>query len=268
LAPTGQSAAVRLSVGGFWVAAKSVTGRVREGADGSGLVRRVGIAVGVALAASVATLGAASAGVNDTVAILIGSLVLGVAALPILLRRNRIDGFALLVLGEVAISVMLVLISDDPRFILVRPAFYTAIAGIYAIATGWTSQPFMMEVTRPIAAGGNPLRAAAFDRAWITSPAFRKAERGMTFGLGGVLLGEAALRVLAVYSRPEGAVISASLLSQLPAAVLFVGYLVVIRVFVVPVASREVDAEMLAAAAEAAKAQSAQAAERGRIQGA
>jgi hypothetical protein len=202
-------------------------------------------AVAVALVASAATLIAAFAGAGDTWAILIGTLALGAALVPVLLQRPQIDGFALLVLGEVAVSVVLVLISTDPRFILVRPAFYTAIAGLWAIGTCWTGKPFMMQVTRPIAAGGDPLRADAFDRAWITSPAFRRAEQAMTLGLGVVLLLEAVLRVIAVYSQPEGAVLNASLISQLPGVVLFVGFLVAARVFAVPIASREVDQEML-----------------------
>lgn len=322
LAPTGRSAAVRLTVGGFAIAAKSVTGSVGHGAteapertpdasgvrergdavagsteaplgrdtagvggtyaptgrDGAGAggtdaptgrdgattapVGRAGegagggrrltssrvlVGVGLALAAGLVTLVASYAGADDTVAIISGTVVLGAGAVPVLLRNRRIDGFALLVLAEVALSVVLVLISTDPRFILVRPAFYTAVAGLYALATCWTGKPFMMQVTRPVAAGGDPLRAAAFDRAWFTSRSFRRAEIGMTAGLGAVLLGEAVLRVIAVYSRPEGAVLDASLLSQLPGVVLFVGYLVVVRVFVVPIASREVDAEMEAA---------------------
>jgi hypothetical protein len=276
LAPTGRSAAVRLTVGGFCVAAKSVAGAAYEpdleapaegatptaagtgaveagevkgrGSSGWGALLR---AVLVALVASVATLIAAFAGANDTVAILIGTLFLAAALVPVLLQRPQIDGFALLVLGEVAVSVVLVLISTDPRFILVRPAFYTAIAGLWAISTCFAGKPFMMQVTRPVAAGGDPLRAAAFDRAWITSPSFRRAEQAMTLGLGVVLVLEAILRVIAVYSQPEGAVLHASLISQLPGTVLFVGYLVAIRVFIVPIASREVDKEMLTPAASA-----------------
>jgi hypothetical protein len=248
LAPTGRSMAVRLSVGGFWVAAKSVTGRVRAAEPGSeagtGIGRRVLQALAVAVTASVVTLGLAFADVGDTWSIIGGTLVLAAAVVPGL-RGARIDGFALLVLGEVAISVLLVTISTDARFILVRPAFYTAIAGLYAIATCWSAQPFMMEITRPIAAGGNPLRAAAFDRAWITSPAFRRVELAMTLGLGVILLAEAGLRVIAVYTQPADAVVHASLLSQLPAVVLFVGYLVLIRIFAVPIASREVDTVMV-----------------------
>ena len=68
----------------------------------------------------------------------------------------------------------------------------------------------------------------------------------MTFGLGAVLLGEAALRVVVVYSQPPSAVLHASLVSQLPGVVLLVGYLALIRIFAVPVASREVDRELTA----------------------
>jgi hypothetical protein len=255
LAPTGQSQAVRLSIGGFCVAAKSVTGRVRDTSDDGGhpdgapkgrtAARRFLRAFVVAVAAAAVTLIVSAMGATDTWAIIAGTLVLGAAVIPLLIGQPRIDGFALLVLGEVAISVVLVTISTDARFILVRPAFYTAIAGCYAIATCWTAQPFMMEVSRPIAAGGDPLRAAAFDRAWTTSPVFRRTELAMTFGLGLVLLAEAVLRVVAVYTQPADAVVHASLVSQLPATVLFVGYLIAIRVFAVPVASREVDQEML-----------------------
>lgn len=243
LAPTGRSAAVRLTVGGFAVAAKSVTGEVR---DTEGARRRGRLLQGVAVAvlAGAVTLIAAYAGASDTWAIVAGTLVLGLGAIPLLLRQRRIDGFALLVLVEVAMSIALVTISDDPRFVLVRPAFYTAVAGGYAIITCWTDRPLMMEVSRPMAAGGDPVRAAAFDRAWTTSATFRRMERLMTFGLGIVLLLEALLRVVLVYSHSRTDLFHASVASQLPGLALFVGYLVAARVLIVPVASREVDAEV------------------------
>ena len=243
LAPTGRSAAVRLTVGGFAVAAKSVTGEIR---DGDVTDRRRNLLTGIALAlvAAGVTLATSFAGGADAWAIIAGSVILALGAFPQLLRSRTIDGFALLVLVEVAMSVVLVTVSNDPRFILVRPAFYTAVAGIYAIITCWTERPFMMTVSRPMAAGGDPQRAAAFDRAWTTSAVFRRTEQIMTFGLGAVLLGEAAFRVFLVYSQPPSAVLHASLVSQLPGLVLFAGYLVLIRIFAVPVASREVDHEM------------------------
>ena len=245
LAPTDRSAAVRLTVGGFAVAAKSVTGEIRDG-DASHRRHKVITGIAMALAAATVTLATSYAGAADAWAITAGTVVLALGAAAQLLRSRTIDGFALLVLVEVAMSVVLVTVSDDPRFILVRPAFYTAVAGLYAIVTCATERPFMMTVSRPMAAGGDPRRAAAFDRAWYTSAVFRRTERAMTFGLGVVLLGEAALRTRLVYTQPRSAVLHASVVSQLPGLVLFVGYLVLIRVVAVPIASREVDRELTA----------------------
>jgi hypothetical protein len=248
LAPIGRSEAVRLTIGGFSVAAKSVTGRVHSGAEeaeGASYGRKALQGLAIAVAAAAVTLIVSYAGAGNTWSIGAGTLVLGAGIIPMLLRRRRIDGFALLVLAEVALSVLLVTISSDARFILVRPSFYTAIAGIYAIVTCWTDRPFMMEVSRPMAAGGDARRAAAFDRAWFTSPTFRRTEQIMTFALGIVLIAEAILRVVTVYTQPRDAVVHASLISQLPATILFVGYLAAIRIFAVPIASREVDRELL-----------------------
>ena len=243
LAPTGRSAAVRLTVGGFAVAAKSVTGEIRGGDPGEGR-RKLLTGIALAVLAAVVTLATSFAGAGDAWAIIAGSVVLGLGAVPQLLRGRTVDGFALLVLVEVAMSVVLVTVSTDPRFVLARPAFYTGVAGIYAIITCWTPRPFMMTVSRPMAAGGDPRRGAAFDRAWTTSPVFRRTEQIRTFGLGVVLLAEAVLRVILVYRQPPSAVLHASLVSQLPGLVLFVGYLALIRIFAVPVASREVDREL------------------------
>jgi hypothetical protein len=102
----------------------------------------------------------------------------------------------------------------------------------------------MMQITRPIASGGDPVRADAFDRAWSESARFRAAERGMTISLGIVLLAEAVLRVVTVYSQPEHAVLKASLLSQAPAIGLLVLWFIVARLAFVPMASKEVDALM------------------------
>jgi hypothetical protein len=157
--------------------------------------------------------------------------------------HHHLDTFAILVLAELATGVILVLVSSDPRFVLARPAVYTAVAGIYALTTIRT-RPFMMDMTRPLAAAGNPARAVAFDRAWQESARFRAGERLMTALLGIMLLAEAALRVITVYSQPEHAVLKASLLSQLPSIGLFALWFIITRFAIVPVLSKEVDALM------------------------
>ncbi len=48
-----------------------------------------------------------------------------------------------------------------------------------------------------------PIRAEAFERAGRESVGFRRAEQGVTAGIGFVLLGEEVLRVVTVWSHPE-----------------------------------------------------------------
>jgi hypothetical protein len=257
LAPTHLNVAIRLTLGGYVVAGKALTGERLSGPGGKGgqanaadLAPRAGRTTRLVLAAAgtaaacAATLASAAAGAGTTTSIVAGTLVVAISSVLLLRAGHRhLDSFALLVLAELGVSVTLTLISSDPRFVLARPAVYTTIAGIYVLATVRT-RPFMMQVTRPIAAGGDPIRATAFDRAWTESARFRTAERAQTITLGIMLLAEAVLRVAIVYTQPEHAVLQASLLSQLPAIGLFLLWFLTARFIIVPIASKEVDALM------------------------
>lgn len=240
LTPTHLAVAIRLTMGGFLLAGKAATGR----ADRPATRTRLGLAAAGAVAACAVTAVASAAGAGTTASIVAGTSVTAVCT-GLLLRADRRppDRFALLVLAELAISVILASVSSDPRFILARPAAYSAVAGIYMFTT-LRAKPFMMGVTRPFASEGNPVRAAAFDRAWHQSARFRAAERMMTVSLAITLLAESALRVITVYRLPEHAVLQASVVSQLPALGLFALWFLIARFAIVPVASREVDALM------------------------
>jgi len=247
LAPTHLAVAIRLTLGGFVMAAKATAG---PSLSGDGQARpansraRFALAAAGAAAACATTVAVSVAGAGTTASIVAGTVVIAITnALLLRADHRHLDGFAILVLAELVISVVITLVSSDPRFVLARPAVYTAIAGVYMFTTV-RAKPFMMQITRPIAAGGDPVRADAFDRAWSASARFRAAERAMTISLGLVLLAEAVLRVAIVYSQPEHAVLKASLFSQLPAIGLLVLWFVAARFAFVPVASKEVDALM------------------------
>ena len=66
----------------------------------------------------------------------------------------------------------------------------------------------------------------------------------MTVGLAVMLLAEATLRVVTVFSHPTSSVLASSLWSQAPAIGLFVVYFAIARLVFIPRASREVDALM------------------------
>jgi hypothetical protein len=103
-----------------------------------------------------------------------------------------------------------------------------------------------MQVTKPMATEGDPVRAAAFERAGRESVRFRRAEQGMTATLGFVLLAEAVVRIVTVWTHPQSSVIVASLWSQLWSIGLFVAWFAVVKLIFVPIASSEVDRFMTA----------------------
>lgn len=245
LAPTGLSPSVRLSVGGFFVAGKAIAGHLEDpSGDRRRLALRFALAAGLALLCTGTTLAVAATGLGEGWSIGSGTLlVAAAAAVAWLCGHRRVDGFALLVLVEVAATVVLTSISSEPRFVLARPSVYTAIAGVYALATVRTRRPLMMRISKPMAAAGDAVRADAFERAGRLSPRFRRAQQAMTAGLGVVLLAEAVLRLVVVADHPAGD----ALLAQLPAVALIVGYVAVVRIAAIPVVRREVDALMPAA---------------------
>jgi hypothetical protein len=248
LSPTHLSAVVLLTVGGYFVAAKAGAGHLS--ADDAttqhrGFFKAFVIGAVIAVVATVATLGVRAAGYSDTAAISAGTVLLALVQGTRLMRSHRkLDGFALLVLLELAATIILTSISNTPRLLLIRPSFYTAIAGLYVLSTLWAERPFMMQVTKPMATEGDPVRAEAFERAGRESVRFRRAEQGMTAGLGIVLIAEALLRVWTVWSHPLSDVIVSSLYSQVLSISLFVVWFIFVRLLFVPVASREVDSFM------------------------
>jgi hypothetical protein len=248
LSPTGLSEVVRLTIGGFFVAAKASAGHfaASDEAEGHSAFRSsllIGILIAVVSTAVTVIVHHVSG--SDRLAIALGTGVLAASQSINLLRsRRRPDGFAVLVLVELSATILLTSISANPRFILIRPSFYTFIAAIYVLTTVWTPRPFMMQVSKPMAAGGDPVRAEAFERAGRESSRFRRAEQAMTIGFAVMLLAEAVLRVVTVFTHPASSVLAMSLWSQVPAVGLLVVYFAVARLVFIPRASREVDALM------------------------
>ncbi len=248
LAPTGLSAIVRLAIGGFFVAAKASAGRFSASDEAKGhseFKNSVLAGILIAMVSTAITVAAHYWSGSDRLAIALGTGVLAVLQGVALARRGRrLDGFALLVLVELAATIVLTSIGNNPRFVLIRPSFYTVIAAVYVLTTVRTPRPFMMQVSKPMAAAGDPVRAEAFERAGKESPRFRRAEQAMTVGFAVMLLAEAVLRVVTVFSHPDSSVLASSLWSHVPAIGLFVVYFAIARLVFIPRASREVDALM------------------------
>jgi intracellular septation protein A len=186
------------------------------------------------------------AGLSDVWALTIAGAATGVNALITTIRRGRLDALGLLVVAEIAVSVALAAITQDPRLILARPAVYLAVAGVVNLISCVAGQPLSYTAATPMATKGDPERAVAYERAWHHSPELRAIHRQLTAGIGLAMLVYAVLRVLIVYSFSTG---TAVLGQEVPGLLLIALVVVLIRLRV-PRLRRIVDAEQAALTAE------------------
>jgi hypothetical protein len=97
-----------------------------------------------------------SLGVGDVLALTIGGMVTAINALVGTVRRRLLDSIGLLVVAEIALSIALLLITQDPRILLIKPSFYVGFAAIYTFATCLVGRPIGYESGKPFATKGDP----------------------------------------------------------------------------------------------------------------
>jgi hypothetical protein len=239
LQPLGVPSVLALAAGGILIGGKAAFGKLTDTES-----RDPALVVGSTIASLIVLFGLHAIGQSDLVALLGGGLVQTAGVVTSIVRRRKFDGFALLVLTELAVGIALTFVtSGDPRFLVVRPAFYTLIAAGYVFGTTFGAKPFMYVVSRPMAVAGDPRRDIAFTNAWRNSAPFRKLERIMTVGFGVVLLAESVLRVVIAFRYSADEVVASSFASQLPVIILLVLFIIAFRVIAVPRLSRIVDGE-------------------------
>jgi hypothetical protein len=146
-------------------------------------------------------------------AMTIAGTVAGLSAAVNTVRRGKIDAVGALVLTEIVASLLLMIFVRDQRLMLIRPSFYTALAAVFLVSSGFVGQPLTYTGSRQMAASGGPARLAAFERTWEKSEEFRRTHRRLTFGFGIAFALDSILRVVIVYHTP---VERAAWLSNIP----------------------------------------------------
>ncbi|QWF82831.1 VC0807 family protein [Amycolatopsis sp. CA-230715] len=161
-------------------------------------------------------------GVAEIWALAISGMATGVATIVNTVRARKIDAFGLLILIELALSLVLLVVTDDPRIILLKPGFLIGVAGIYALVTCFAGKPLVYESGKPFATKGDPAMLAAYERAWDRSARFRGTVRGVTAVWAAAFLADAVLRTIIVLSYSAQEIDQSFLLSQAPLIVLLV----------------------------------------------
>lgn len=240
LQPLGMPAVLSLAAGGILIAGKAAFGKLTDTGD-----RDTALLLTCTVVSLAAMFGLYAAGVPAPIALVCGVVLQAVGTAVSIIRRRKLDGFALLVLIELALGIALSFVSSgDPRFLVARPAFYTFVAAAYVFVTVFRGKAFMFVVSRPMAVAGDPRRDVAYDRAWANSAEFRRLERIGTAAFGLILLAESVLRVVLAFQFGADEVVASSLVSQLPVIGLFVLFILGFKVILVPRLTKLVEAEM------------------------
>ena len=147
-------------------------------------------------------------GVDAWLALMLGAVgpVLRIALTAA--RARRLDRLALFTLSVLAIGTAVGLLSPDPRLLLVRESWLTALVGVWILASLLAAKPVLFEATLPL------MPADAADRwrsDWEHNPVFRRVLRRMTAAWGVAFLLDAAARVAMAYTLPVDVVPGASI---------------------------------------------------------
>jgi hypothetical protein len=117
------------------------------------------------------------------------------------LRDRRIDALGIMTLAFVVVGLVTSLISGDPIFYLVKESLLTGVWGLIMLGSLLAARPLTFYFGRQFVSGGDPDKAAWFDRLWERPP-FRKMQRLLCIMWGAGLVAEALLRVVLVYVLP------------------------------------------------------------------
>ncbi|UOZ10955.1 VC0807 family protein [Amycolatopsis sp. WQ 127309] len=150
--------------------------------------------------------GLRAAGVSQWWALMAGVLVAAPYVLWTIVRNRKVDLVALVTLSVLVLSVVLGLLSDDPRTLAIREGWTAALGGVFGawmLVTVFIGRPAQLTLGRTIAEVKRGAEGAnAWAARWDTDARFRRGMRINTAAWGGVLLISAIAHVVLVYTLP------------------------------------------------------------------
>ena len=150
---------------------------------------------------------ARAAGCDLFAALIISSALPLVRTVVALVRGQKLDGLALVVLVVNAVSLGISFWSGNPRFMLAKDGAVTSVLGIAILVSVLAHQPLMTAGMRPWVTRGNAAKEAAFDRLLDTSARFRQLEARFSVIWASVFLAECAARVTVAFILPVNTVV-------------------------------------------------------------
>ncbi|GGP00802.1 VC0807 family protein [Wenjunlia tyrosinilytica] len=143
-----------------------------------------------------------SAGVGNILALTVGSLVPATSSVITFARERKVDALGAFVTALMALSIAASLITDSPRFLLVKDGWLTGAAGMGFLATLRGRRPLAFTFSRPLLERQFSDSSGSWDELWERVPRFRRIWRVSTVIWGVGLLIDAAVRAVMAYTLP------------------------------------------------------------------
>ena len=150
---------------------------------------------------------ARAAGCDLFAALIISSALPLVRTVVAVVRGQKLDGLALLVLAVNAVSLGISFWSGNPRFMLAKDGAVTSVLGIAILASVLAGRPLMTAGMRPFVTRGKAVKEAAFGRLLDTSARFRQLEARFSVIWACAFLAECAARVTIAVILPVNTVV-------------------------------------------------------------
>ena len=143
--------------------------------------------------------GSRLAGADAWTALMLGAVGPLARVVVTAVRARRLERLGLFTLTVLAAGTVVGLLSPDPRLLLARESWLTALVGGWILASLLGGKPVLYEATLRLMPAD---AAAGWRRDWETSPGFRRLLRRMTAAFGAAFLLDAAARVVMAYTLP------------------------------------------------------------------
>ena len=133
--------------------------------------------------------------------LLIATIVAGVRAGYVIIRRREVDAFAIFMIITFGVGLLLSLVTGSPRMLLSKDSVSTGVSGLIFLGTLLVGKPMMYYLAQRFGANSETEREE-WALLWPTSEGFRSFFRGMTIVWGIAFLVEAALKLILVLLLP------------------------------------------------------------------
>ncbi|MHC1558039.1 VC0807 family protein [Actinomycetospora sp. C-140] len=137
-------------------------------------------------------------GATDWVALLVATLAAGLRLVWVAVRTREITWFAAVMLGVFGLGLALAFVGGDPRFLLVKDSFGTALVGIVFLASLFFGKPLTLSAFQT----WQPRQAQEMEGYYRTLPPIRRMFRRSAIVWGVGLLLEATVRIPLIYLLP------------------------------------------------------------------